>query len=247
MAAWARRFGASPRMKAEGLATLPFLGARPRRFGLSNSWIMAVRFVRTLLGRFVGRSHARTEIFLQLRDFPVPDLHPQAPDALSRRSCVWRQGDSRRFWSYHDMLFATQGHAPEFLRTRAGRLGVDLVAYDACIAARVPEADIQASVDAGIGLGIRGTPTFFPERGDGGRVVSGPIGTRRSNRARRFFMMRFRLFAVGLLSVVAFAFVVPPAHAHRAFRHRGPRRVGGQRPSVRRTIPRTRLCVPGSA
>lgn len=163
VAAWARRFGASPRMKAEGLATLPFLGSSTATIRLVEFVDYGCPFCRDASGplrRAVARQNG--EIFLQLRDFPVPDLHPQAPDAAFAAQCVWRQGDSRRFWSYHDMLFATQGqHAPEFLRTRAGRLGVDLVAYDACIAARVPEADIQASVDAGIGLGIRGTPTFF--------------------------------------------------------------------------------------
>jgi protein-disulfide isomerase len=163
VAAWARRLSASPRVKAEGPSSSPFSGSATASVRLVEFVDYGCPFCRDAsepLRRALARQGG--DVFFQVRDFPVPDLHLQAPDAALAARCVWRQGDARRFWAFYDALFATQGqHTPEFLRARAGRMGASLAVYDACISARAPEADIQASVDAGIGLGIRGTPTFF--------------------------------------------------------------------------------------
>lgn len=68
---------------------------------------------------------------------------------------------------YHRM-FETQAQwgeqqvsTADVFRGFADDLGLDLAAYDAAVADPATSARVQSDVDAGLALGVRGTPTFF--------------------------------------------------------------------------------------
>lgn len=99
---------------------------------------------------------------LQVRNFPVDELHPDARAAAVAAACAGEQG---KYWAMHDSLFASQNDQGSFsaadLRRYAIGAGVDGGKYDACLKADKLAAAVAADHDAGIALGVTGTPTFF--------------------------------------------------------------------------------------
>jgi protein-disulfide isomerase len=83
--------------------------------------------------------------------------------AISAR-CADRQG---KFWQYHDLLFANQAaeNSGVFTRARsqqfAQALGLDLVAFTACLDDQEVANAVQQETTQGLGSGIKETPTLF--------------------------------------------------------------------------------------
>lgn len=71
-----------------------------------------------------------------------------------------------KFWSYHSYLFANQhgenegGFSAPRLRILAGAAGLDLTAWDSCIADTTIRADVEAESAAARAAGVTGTPTL---------------------------------------------------------------------------------------
>jgi protein-disulfide isomerase len=96
------------------------------------------------------------------RDFPL-NIHPNAMAAHLAAACAGEQG---RFWEMHDQLYFNHGRwvreaRPERrLRDFARDLGLDLSAYDRCVADAGIRARIEASARDAAERGIGSTPTF---------------------------------------------------------------------------------------
>ena len=102
------------------------------------------------------------DVLLEVRDFPLESLHPQAMDAAIAARCVFAQGKPDVYWRFHDVLFAAQDDlSAAALRSDAQAAGASLATYDACVVARIPEASIRNSLADGVAAGVQGTPTFF--------------------------------------------------------------------------------------
>jgi protein-disulfide isomerase len=105
------------------------------------------------------------------RDFPLP-VHQYSRYAALAAQCAGEQG---KFWDMHDQLFsnhqwAQTGKNPASLfRDFARAIGLDVDKYDACVGSQRYAGRIQASVQEGEALGVRGTPSFFV----GGRLFQG--------------------------------------------------------------------------
>jgi protein-disulfide isomerase len=100
------------------------------------------------------------------RDFPL-DGHPNAFPAARAARCAAEQG---RFWDYHRSLMVETGDLSEAdLKRRAEALKLDLVRFGACLASDRYDKAIQESLDAGLKLGVTGTPAFFVN----GRLLTG--------------------------------------------------------------------------
>jgi protein-disulfide isomerase len=99
----------------------------------------------------------------RFRDFPLP-THTYSRYAALAAQCAGEQG---KFWEMHDQLFANHqwaqtGKNPRSLfRDFARAIGLDLDTYDACMDGQRYAARIQAGVQEGEALGVRGTPSFF--------------------------------------------------------------------------------------
>jgi protein-disulfide isomerase len=107
------------------------------------------------------------QVRLVYRDLPLDSLHPTARKAAEAARCANDQG---KFWPYHDKLYEGPPDAsPARLQAVAQEVGLDMAAYDQCVASGRHEQAIQASVEEAERLGATGTPAFFIN----GRLLSG--------------------------------------------------------------------------
>jgi protein-disulfide isomerase len=92
------------------------------------------------------------------KDFPLPS-HAGAVPAAEAARCAGAQGV---FWEYHDLLYLS---VPDFSRDDliryAGRLNLDRDAFTTCVDTRRYRKEVEADVEEGNAIGIRGTPTFL--------------------------------------------------------------------------------------
>ena len=97
------------------------------------------------------------------RDFPLP-THRFSRFAALVAQCAGEQG---KFWQMHDQLFehhqwAQTGKDPSSLfRDFARAVGLDLDKYAACVDGQRYAGRIEASVQEGEAMGVRGTPSFY--------------------------------------------------------------------------------------
>jgi len=117
--------------------------------------------VTELLSRYNGK------VRLVHKDLPLDTIHPQARQAAEAARCADEQG---KFWSYHDILHANSPSASqENLKSYAKEVGLDVNAFDRCLASGKFKAVVQRDLIDGAQLGVTGTPTFFIN----GREISG--------------------------------------------------------------------------
>ncbi|HZM36313.1 MAG TPA: DsbA family protein [Burkholderiales bacterium] len=108
--------------------------------------------VKLLLRRFPS-------LRVAFRHFPLEGVHPHALDAALAAEAAGAQG---LFWEMHDLLFENQARLElHQLRGYAGRLGLDLVRYDAEMEARIHLRRVREHIDGGNRSGVRATPTFY--------------------------------------------------------------------------------------
>lgn len=105
-------------------------------------------------------------------DFPLTDIHPQAPAAAEAARCA---GEQDAYLEMHHALFTRQGEwsgrgdAAAIFADYAAELGLDEAAFAACQTdGRFADA-VQADLEQGVALGVNGTPAFFLN----GHFVSG--------------------------------------------------------------------------
>ena len=101
------------------------------------------------------------------KDFPLHTIHPQAQKAHESARCAREQGGDEAYWQMHDLLFTNQeqwannaNHVALF-KSFAAEMELTQTAFDECLdSGRYAEA-VNAEVDEGVQLGVRGTPSFF--------------------------------------------------------------------------------------
>jgi protein-disulfide isomerase len=102
------------------------------------------------------------------RDLPL-DFHPRARGAAMAANCAGEQG---QYWNMVDALFDGQEHLGDDLyRELAGKLGVDVELYHACLRDAAGAEMIEQSMREAAAFGIDGTPTFLIGRVEGDRLV----------------------------------------------------------------------------
>ena len=114
------------------------------------------RAAAPVLRELVDTSDGRVR--LVWRHFPLFEVHPYALSSALAAEAAGAQG---RFWEMHDELLSHQDRlADPDLRAAALTLGLDPedVAGDG---AQEYAAAVSADYQAGIALGVRGTPTLF--------------------------------------------------------------------------------------
>jgi protein-disulfide isomerase/Flp pilus assembly protein TadD len=99
------------------------------------------------------------KVSLAYRDFPLRDIHPQAQLAAEASRCA---GEQRKFWEYHDLLFANHDKLnQEGLVEDARSLKLDEKQFDSCLSSSKYKAQIEQDLQEGMRAGVHGTPGFF--------------------------------------------------------------------------------------
>jgi protein-disulfide isomerase len=170
--------GGTPSLPADPIYAIPVPASVPSR-GDANAPVTLQVFsdfqcpfcsrlvptLETLEREYQGR------IRIVWRNYPLP-FHQNAREAHRAALEVFRQGGDRRFWQYHDLLFANQrALARDDLLRYARRIpGIDAAALTAALDRDRHDATIDADMDAVRDAGARiGTPSVFVN----GRLVQG--------------------------------------------------------------------------
>lgn len=94
-----------------------------------------------------------------MRNFPLTQSHPQAGKAAEAAECA---GDQGKYWEMHDRLFKNQKLLDvKELPLHAAVLGLDQDKFQQCLDTAKFAPRVQADLEDGLKLDIRGTPTFF--------------------------------------------------------------------------------------
>jgi protein-disulfide isomerase len=93
------------------------------------------------------------------RDFPLESIHPQAFKAAEAAHCA---GEQKQFWEMHTRLFANQrALGPGDLPAHAQALGLNVPAFESCLASGRHAPRIRRDHAEGQKAGVTGTPSFF--------------------------------------------------------------------------------------
>ena len=93
-------------------------------------------------------------VFLNL---PLEAIHKSAFGAAKAALCAGEQG---KYWEMHDRLFANQKELEPWA-PHAQAIGLDITAFDACVASEKEDAAIRREMAEVQKLGITGTPAFL--------------------------------------------------------------------------------------
>jgi protein-disulfide isomerase len=117
-----------------------------------------------LIQEFVDSGKAK----IVFKDFPLNSIHPQAQKAAEAARCVRElAGGDEAYWAMHDALFqgqqdwAGQDNAEEIFAAYAEDIGVNGSDFETCLDSGRYASAVEADFSEGVGLGVRGTPTFF--------------------------------------------------------------------------------------
>ena len=94
-------------------------------------------------------------------DLPLA-IHKDAFRAAVATHCAEDQG---KFWEMHDRLFANQ-RAIEPLKGHAEALGLDVVAFESCMASEKHAQAVRKDMAEAQKVGASGTPSFVLGRSD---------------------------------------------------------------------------------
>lgn len=109
---------------------------------------------------------ANGEAVLIFYDFPLTQIHPQAPAAHNAARCAGEEG-AAAYWEMHDQLFAGinqwSGQAnPTAIFAGYGEvIGLDATSFAACMAEGRYNENVSGGLRAGQARGIGSTPSFY--------------------------------------------------------------------------------------
>lgn len=100
------------------------------------------------------------KVKIVFKNFPL-SFHKDAAKAAEAALCANEQS-SDKFWKLHDAMFADQsGLAIEGLKAKAKKAGLDQKKFEECLDSGKMKAEVDATVQDGIKIGVKSTPTFF--------------------------------------------------------------------------------------
>ena len=93
------------------------------------------------------------------KDLPLVAIHPNAQSAAEAADCAGEQSD---YWKYHDALFSGKhGLGAEAYAEYASELGLDIKAFDTCVADHRYKSKVDANASIAQNNGFNSTPTFL--------------------------------------------------------------------------------------
>jgi len=111
------------------------------------------------------------------RQFPLVQLHPNAPRLSEAAYCVGELGGDEAFWTFSDLIFSEKAmnegtnmtRLPEFAKTA----GVNAAEFANCLESGKHQQTVKDSLASGATAGARGTPYSIVLVGDQQVVING--------------------------------------------------------------------------
>ncbi len=104
-------------------------------------------------------------VYYVVKDFPLDSIHAEARAGAMAARCA---GEQDAYWQMHDAIFKAQSQWAEqgaganaIFADIAASLELDVDAFTSCQESGRYDDQVQANVDEGVSLGVRGTPFFF--------------------------------------------------------------------------------------
>lgn len=96
------------------------------------------------------------------RHYPIPQLHPNAPEIAEASECIAELGGNDAFWKFLDGIFVAAPLNERLdmtkLPTLASDVGVDVDAFNACRSSDRHVAKVNKSIEDALAAGATGTP-----------------------------------------------------------------------------------------
>lgn len=91
------------------------------------------------------------------KHFPL-SFHKRAMPAARVAQCAHRQG---KFWPIHDAFFSSGALDEKAMKSQIVAAGLDVEKIESCLSDPTIDKEIQADMEEGARIGVRGTPTIF--------------------------------------------------------------------------------------
>ncbi len=104
------------------------------------------------------------DLYLQVRYFPLTNMHHHAMLSALYSECASRQG---KFWELDDLMIPQQSQWAQLInpdpvfQSMAGQVGMDMTQLNACLASDDARKVINDEKSLGQSMGISSTPTYF--------------------------------------------------------------------------------------
>ncbi|HEY2387522.1 MAG TPA: thioredoxin domain-containing protein [Candidatus Binatia bacterium] len=99
------------------------------------------------------------DVRFMMKQFPLRQIHPNAEPAAEAAIAAQRQG---KFWEMHDELYkAGRNLSPDAIKGIAEKIGLDMKKWDADRQSPEVKKQIDAELDLGQKVDVRGTPSLF--------------------------------------------------------------------------------------
>ena len=104
------------------------------------------------------------DIFMQVRYFPLTNMHRHAMQAALYSECAARQG---KFWELHEQMMPQQKQWSQLLsadpifQEMAKQAGMDLQKLNSCMSSDEVRKAINDERSLGQSMGVQSTPTYF--------------------------------------------------------------------------------------
>jgi len=109
------------------------------------------------------------------RHFPIDQLHQRARKEAEATECANELGGTEKFWEFIDLVYATTNSNdsldPAQLPVIAGKVGLDVKAFNTCLSSGKYAAKVEADYQDAIKAGGRGTPNSIIVSADGTKTV----------------------------------------------------------------------------
>lgn len=100
--------------------------------------------------------------------FPLYSIHPNAGPFAEDGECVSQIGGNDKFWQWRAIVYNNNNVVnvgsvinDSVAAGWAQQVGVDVSKYNACVASKQYDANVQKDYQQGISSGVSGTPTFY--------------------------------------------------------------------------------------
>lgn len=111
------------------------------------------------------------------RQFPLVQLHPNAPRLAEAGLCAGDLGGNDAFWKFSDLIFSEREVNEQTNMTKlsefATKSGLDKAAFNTCLDSGKFKQKVQDSISEGVAAGAQGTPYSIVMVGDQQAVING--------------------------------------------------------------------------